>query len=327
MQLFMSKRFKRVASHGFLASSLWTAMVMGLSPRAWAQGPAPETGNTIFPGGAFVSYGATFTSMKMRLPLTNGTIPPTAFPTSTVAQELTFSWGVRRDLQVTATVPVMSNRLDASGLPAGPRPGGTSLGDTLLLLKYRFLRLDSERGTSQASITLGPSLPTGRTNLREGTGTLLPARLQPGSGSTDFLVNFSGTYTGLFNVEKLVADETITYLKRGQDARQTGLGDVVDSRFYLSYRPYQTHSLDREWWIGPVVDWRHVGDETIAGVRQPQSSASILGVGASTFFSPSPGIIFWLGLDFPVAQEVNGGRMEKKRRIGFGVTKQFKIHG
>jgi hypothetical protein len=243
----MSKRFQRVASRAVLASSLWAAMSLSLSSCAWAQGPTPETGNTIFPGGAFLSYGADFTSMKMRAPLANGTIPATAFPTSAVAQELTLSWGVRRDLQLTAVVPIISNRLDASGLPAGPRPGGTGLGHTLLLLKYRFLRLDSERGTTQASITLGPSLPTGRTNLRDGTGTLLPARLQPGSGSTDFLVNLSGTYTGLFNVEKLVADETISYLKRGQDARQTGLGDVVDSRFYLSYRPYQALFSGSAW--------------------------------------------------------------------------------
>src|SRR5712692_5898821 len=106
----MSKSFQRVASHGFLAFGLWAAMSMGLSSRAWAQGPTPETGNTIFPGGAFVSYGAAFTSMKMSAPLTSGTIPTTAFPTSAVAQELTLSWGFRRDLQLTATVPIVSNR-------------------------------------------------------------------------------------------------------------------------------------------------------------------------------------------------------------------------
>ena len=73
----------------------------------------------------------------------------------------TFSWGVRRDVQVTAQFPVVTKRLD---LPLGAEEGGTGLGDLQLHLKYRFLRRDSKRGTTQASLRIGPKLPTGRTD-------------------------------------------------------------------------------------------------------------------------------------------------------------------
>ena len=84
----------------------------------------------------------------------------------------------------------------------------------MVLVKYRFYRRDSPRGTTQASVTVGPKIPTGRTDLTGTNGRLLPAGLQPGSGSTDLFVGANWTYTGLFNVKRLVADEDFHSLIR-----------------------------------------------------------------------------------------------------------------
>ena len=70
----------------------------------------------------------------------------------------------------------------------------------MVLVKYRFYRRDSERGTTQASVTFGPKIPTGRTDLTDVIGKRLPASLQPGSGSTDLFLAANWTYTGLFNL-------------------------------------------------------------------------------------------------------------------------------
>ncbi len=70
----------------------------------------------------------------------------------------------------------------------------------MLLVKYRFYRKDSARGTTQASVTLGPKIPTGATHLTDGIGNRLPTSLQPGSGSTDLFLQANWTYTGLFNL-------------------------------------------------------------------------------------------------------------------------------
>jgi len=115
----------------------------------------------------------------------------------------------------------------------------------MALVKCRFYRRDSQRGTTQASVTAGPKLPTGRTDLKGMDGVLLPATLQPGSGSTDFFVGANWTYTGLFNLRRLVADEDFHSLIRSEGTQQTRLGDDVESRFWLSYRPYETKQVTR----------------------------------------------------------------------------------
>lgn len=107
------------------------------------------------------------------------------------------------------------------------------LGDLMVLAKYRFYRRDSPRGTTQASVTLGPKLPTGRTNLTGRTGLLLPAGLQPGSGSTDLSLAASWIYTGLFNLQRLVADEDFHSLLRSKGTQATRLSSDLESRFWL----------------------------------------------------------------------------------------------
>ncbi len=300
--------------------------ILGLIPRlGWAQGPTPETGNTIFPGGGLLSYGADFVSRKAPPSISGASIPPTIRPTSEVVQPLVFSWGIRRDLELIAITAISSNHLNLPGPPAPSNAGGTGLGDSLVLLKYRFLRLDSPRGTTQASITLGPKLPTGRTDLHDSTGALLPASLQPGSGSTDLFVNFSVTYTGLFNVEKLVADSSIDYLHRGDGTQNTRLGNSLHSRIYLPYRPYQSHSVGREWWVGPQIVWDHAGFDRIGGMRQGNSGGNVLSAGGATYFSPHPGLELWFGIDFAVAQQMNGVQDQVRRHISIGISKQFQI--
>jgi hypothetical protein len=102
---------------------------------AQAQGPAPETAPPLFPGGGLVPYNSVFTT-----------------------------WGLYRDFDLTVLVPIVTNHFDTVGTPG---VGGTGLGDAMFLVKYRFYRRDSERGTTQASVTFGPKIPTGRTDLTD----------------------------------------------------------------------------------------------------------------------------------------------------------------
>lgn len=303
--------------------ALLSACLALMAPRAWAQGPTPETANTIFPGGGLVSYGADFISR--RSPAGVISIPPTIRPTFEVGQPVVFDWGIRRDIELMAATSVRTDRLDLPA-PASPiNAGGSGLGDSLVLLKYRFLRLDSERGTTQASITIGPRLPTGRTDLRDPSGALLPASVQPGSGSTDLFLNLSGTYTGLFHVKRLVADATVSYWRTTEGIERTRLGDSIDSRFYLPYRPYQSHSVGPEWWIGPSLTWQHMERDRIAGVRQADSGGDVLNLGGTTYFSPRPGLELWFGAEFAVAQQMNGIQDRLRRHISVGFSKQFQF--
>jgi hypothetical protein len=200
----------------------------------------------------------------------------TACPTFSHEGDFNFTWGFHRDLDLTVLVPVVTSHFEMPSANGNPLSGGTGLGDAMVLVKYRFYRRDSKRGTTQASLTLGPKLPTGRTDLAAMNGKRLPASLQPGSGSTDFFVAANWTYTGLFHLRRLVADEDFHSLLRAQGTQKSRLGSDVESRFWLSYRPYESKNGAREWFIGPVVTWLHSQDDRLAAVTQSGSGGDVL---------------------------------------------------
>lgn len=256
------------------------------------------------------------------MPESPGTIPTTARPTFVHEGDFNFTWGFYRDFDLTILVPVVTNRFDG----VAPTVGGTGLGDMMALAKYRFYRRDSQRGTTQASVTAGPKLPTGRTNLKGTNGVLLPATLQPGSGSTDFFVGANWTYTGLFNLKRLVADEDFHSLIRSQGTQQTRIGSDIESRSWLSYRPYESKNGAREWFIGPVLTYLHSGNDRIAGVTQGGSGGDVLLAGVTTYVGLRPGMHVWLGMDWDVAHSTGATFMPVRRHISFGVTQQFRLH-
>jgi hypothetical protein len=287
-----------------------------------AQGPAPETAPPLFPGGGLISYNSTFTTRSL-MPGISGGIPETAFPTFSHEADFNFTWGFYRNFDLTVLVPVATNRFDSQGAAS---VGGTGLGDGMVLVKYRFYRRDSERGTTQASVTIGPKIPTGRTSLTDTNGKRLPAGLQPGSGSTDLFVAVNWTYTGLFNVKRLVADEDFHSIIRSQGTQATRLGSNIESRFWLSYRPYESKNVTREWFLGPVLTWVHSQDDRIGGVTQSGSGGDVLLAGLTTYIGVRPGMHAWLGMDWDVAHSTGAMFMPVRRHISFGITQQFRMH-
>ncbi len=317
---------KPLPSNGGLFPLLFSLTLGAVAPLLHAQGPSPENGATLFPGGAVVSYNSVFAARKqVRSPdinLFSSSIRPTLEHRGNVI----FGWGFRRDFQFTAIIPIVTHHLDLQSSDTNTSARGSGLGDIRLLLKYRFLRRDSKRGTTQASLTVGPKLATGRTGLRDRVGALLPASLQPGSGSTDLFLSASGTYTGLFHVKRLVADGTVSYLLRTEGTQQTRLGDFLEARFWLSYRPYQTREVAREWFVGPSLTWAHSERDRRAGIRQARGGGDVLFLGLTNYVSPHAGWMVWVSLDIPVTQNTNGMPLENKRQISFGVTKQLALH-
>ena len=300
-------------------------LVSFFASTASAQGPAPETAPPLFPGGGLISYNSIFTTRGL-IPVPSGNIPLTARPTFSHEGDFNFTWGFHRDFDLTVLVPVVTNHFAMPNANGTTVSGGTGLGDALLLVKYRFYRRDSKRGTTQASLMFGPKVPIGRTNLTGVNGKRLPASLQPGTGSPDFFVSANWTYTGLFNLRRLVADEDFHSLLRSQGTQKTRLGSDLESRFWLSYRPYESRNGAREWFIGPVVTWLHSQDDRIAGVTQNGSGGDELLAGITTYVGVRPGMHLWLGMDWDVAHSAGTMFMSVRRHVSFGITRQFRFH-
>jgi hypothetical protein len=303
------------------SSVLLSLSIFLLVARARAQGPAPETAPPLFPGGGLFSYNSIFTTRGLTQGL-SGNIPVTARPTFAHEGDFDFTWGFHHDFDLTILFPIVTNQFEMRGVSAR----GTGLGDAMLLVKYRFYRRDSSRGTTQASFTIGPKLPTGRASLVDANDNLLPASLQPGSGSTDLLVAANWTYTGLFNLRRLVADEDSHTLLRSQGTQKTRLGSDIESRFWLSYRPYESKNVAREWFIGPVLTWMHSQDDRVRGITQSGSGGDILLAGITTYVGLRPGMHVWMGADWDAARSTGIQFMPIRRHISFGITQQFRIH-
>ena len=86
-----------------------------------------------------------------------------------------------------------------------------------------------------------------------------------------------------------------------RERRQTRLGSDLESRFWLSYRPYESKNVAREWFIGPVLTWLHSQDDRIAGVTQNGSGGDVLLAGITTYVGVRPGMHVWVGMDWDVA--------------------------
>jgi hypothetical protein len=289
---------------------------------ARAQGPAPETAPPLFPGGGLISYNSIITTRAQTPGVLSG-VPLTALPTFSHEGDFIFTWGFHRNFDLAVLVPVVTNHFDTVNAPA---VGGTGLGDGMVLVKYRFYRRDSERGTTQASVTFGPKIPTGRTDMTDTNGQRLPAGLQPGSGSTDLFLAANWTYTGLFNLKRLVADENFHSHIRSQGTQATRLGGDIESRFWLSYRPYESKNVAREWFIGPALTWLHSQDDRIGGATQSGSGGDVLLAGITTYVGVRPGLYVWLGMDWDVGHSTGTTFMPVRRHISLGITRQFRMH-
>jgi len=290
---------------------------------AGAQGPAPETAPPLFPGGGLISYNSILTTRGPMPETTGGGVPPTARPTFSHEGDINFTWGFYKDFDLTLILPIVTNHFSS---PGAPQVRGTGLGDLLVLTKYRFYRRDSPRGTTQASLALGPKLPTGSTGLTSRGERRLPVGLQPGSGSTDLFLSANWTYTGLFNLRRLVADEDFHTLLRSEGSQATRLGSDLESRFWLSYRPYEAKSGEREWFIGPTLTLLHSQDDRIGGVDQNGSRGNALLAGITTYVGLQAGLHAWLGADWDIAHSTGAFYAPVRRHISFGLTQQFRIH-
>lgn len=300
------------------------ALLLCCTQRAGAQGAAPETAPPLFPGGALISYNSAFATRGI-FATSSGNVPMSARPTFSHEGLFNFTWGFYPNFDLTVLVPVVTNRFDMNALAGRSTTGGTGLGDVTLLVKYRFYRSDSERGTTQASLAFGPKIPTGSTDLKAANGLPLPAGLQPGSGSLDFFVAANWTYTGLFNIRRLVADEDFHALFRSEGTQKTRLGPDVESRFWLSYRPYESVNVGREWFIGPVLTWRHTQDDSISGITQNGSGGDTLLAGITSYLGVRPGTHVWIGTGWDVTHTSGATFMPIRRHISFGITRQFRM--
>ena len=311
---------RSVCTRRAIPAALMLLFLCGATP-ARAQGPAPETAPTLFPGGGLISYNSIFTTRGL-MPGLSGNISETARPTFSHEGDINFTWGFYRNFDLTIVVPVVTNHFEMAHVLT---VGGTGLGDAMVLVKYRFYRRDSSRGTTgfrdvrSENSNRPDALDRWKWNFaaRESSARLRFHRFFPGREldvHRYFQCQASGSGRGF-----------------PRDPAHTGnaghsAGKRSQSRFWLSYRPYESKDAAREWFVGPALTWLHSQDDRIVGVTQAQSGGDALLVGATTYVGVRPGMHLWLGMDWDAAHSTGALFMPVRRHISFGITQQFRLH-
>jgi len=100
----------------------------------------------------------------------------------------------------------------------------------------------------------------------------------------------------------------------------------LESRFWFSYRPYESKNVAREWFLGPVLTWMHSQHDRVGGITQSGSAGDLLLAGITTFVGLRPGMHVWLGADWDVTHSTGTQFMPVRHHISFGITQQFRFH-
>ena len=228
-------------------------------------------------------------------------------------------YGVTPDFALFGMLPWFDKRLDMSmGGQAitRRRPG---VGDLTLLGRYTAYQYDAPGRTLRIAPFLGVKAPTGEDNARDGFGRL-PAPVQIGSGSWDWLGGVVGSYQTLdFEI-----DGQASY-KANREANGFQSGDVADLDGSLQYRlwPGSLGSGVPAFLYGVLeANLIHSAKDDSGGIADPNS-------GGTTLFL-SPGLQYvtkkWIveaGVQIPVVQHLNGTALKNNYVLSTGIRINF----
>lgn len=225
------------------------------------------------------------------------------------------AYGVTPDLALFAILPVTFKELET---PAGSREA-KGIGDIRLMARYTIYKENAVGKTTRIAPFIGLKVPTGD-NERTGDSGLLPAPLQPGTGSWDV---FGGVIATVASVDwnfdfqaSYQANTEAAGLRRGDVAR-------ADVSFQYRLLPRKLSRADKGYFYGVIeANLVHSGMMRVNGLDNPNT-------GGTTLFL-APGIQYatrrWIietAVQIPVIQDLNGSALEKDFSVLAGLRINF----
>jgi len=176
--------------------------------------------------------------------------------------------------------------------------------DGEVLARYRAIDLGmgDQGGRGYVALLGGVSLPTGRNDLRDATGTRLDEHLQTGTGA------WSGT-VGIdlaSPASKALLEANLHARINGANAGGYRYGNVV--LFDVGATTRRTGA----WQFGAQVNGRVAQEDRIdaSGAHDPNSGGAILYAAPSARWFSSAGVVLEGGFQIPIAQGLDGAQTE-----------------
>jgi hypothetical protein len=201
---------------------------------------------------------------------------------SWLTYSLTGFYPINEELTVLVTVPYASKTNvdydDSSGLNTGSLTSG--IGDMTLTGRYTLFKNHSLESTFIGGALFGVKFPTGTTNTRDRLGAAIDRHALPGTGSTDFDLGFSGSYSEAAGFQ-ITVDGVYRISTTGKwDERDHRYGNMFNYAVKAFYRVAKTD-------VGGAF-MPFVG---ISGETTGKEKGSMMGDGSydSEFLNPSTG--------------------------------------
>ncbi len=225
-------------------------------------------------------------------------------------------YGVRPGLTLVAMLPFVDKRLSFDdGRAIG---GDAGLGDATFLLKWRFYKIDRGAGTLQVATELGLKAPTGKDDLRDRQGHLLPPMLQRGTGSWDPTADWIVTYVPSAGRGRWIfsGDAGLTLTTEAGGFEQ---GNVVSYDGMVKYRIYPAHYPGRDTFLLLEINGRWQGRARSRGHQVADTGGSIVYLSPGVQFLLEQNVILESGVQLPLVQRLNGRQLGPSVRFLFGV--------
>jgi hypothetical protein len=215
--------------------------------------------------------------------------------------------------------------LEAEGGPALDRAGSgdaSGIGDLSLLARYTFLTLEFPSGTTRVAGLIGVKLATGRTNATTDDGAeYLDSHLQPGTGSTDYLIGLSLSHA----LQRLsfAANLLGTLPTEGNfgDTRHK-FGDALNYDASAKYRLRPAAAAPREPQVHAFlsINGEARGKETADGVTQENSGGNTVYAGPGIQLTLAPHWVFDLAYQAAVFHDLKGTQVGETSKTVCGMT-------
>ena len=239
---------------------------------------------------------------------------------TTHAAMLEVNYGLSSRFSLAALLPFIQQERNIKGFEQGREFTSTrGLGDVVFLLKYRMLNPASTSGTEWV-VGAGPKLPTAHTRHTNNNGLLLPADMQPGSGSLD------GILWSFFQRDQVFSPalsfiSVATYRYSGannnyNESQSYRFGNEFQLNMGMNYNFFINRPMD----VFSYLRYRHQGEDLIDGSVFPGSGGQWLYWVPGLAMNFTPDMSLRLSAAVPVYRKLEGAQLTTTYRFTIALS-------
>ena len=272
------------------------------------------TGEMLFSGGTRVSVTHLHREKSGLMSGSTSVADPLNRSSTLDRTTISLDHGLSSKFTFTALLPFVQKSSESGGVTAS----SSGVGDAAILVKWLVAHDYWPRSGWHIAMAAGVEVPTGETGIQEGTA-LLPASMQPGSGSWDPFVSFSAN----LELDRWRFDTIALFKSNNSGAQQTEEGDAFAFDLVGAYRFLHAQ------YPGPSANvklgllYRDQAQSTFAGAPIVNSGSEVWLGRVAMAWHPQPQWDLSLAVDVPISESYDGTQLALDYQVSLAVGIRF----